>query len=171
MEVLVDKVHKQGEHIPQHCYISHNHPYISSSDMLGGTISIFTATYVGMAVWNVHVAMLWNVFSLPVYFVSQCMPPFLHSAIPTFARFPLLLGSLTTVLNTFTINTTHKRTLRSNPYVHVRSKWRYSKCNAVSTCYVHVHEEFKYLDNFWRDIGTSRVWQIKRTCMWENVNH
>ena len=33
MEALADKVHKQGEHIPQHCYISHNHdhPYISSS--------------------------------------------------------------------------------------------------------------------------------------------
>ena len=40
MEALADKVHKQGEHIPQHCYISHNHPYISSSDTLGGTISI-----------------------------------------------------------------------------------------------------------------------------------
>ena len=24
---LADKVHKQGEHIPQYCYISHNHPY------------------------------------------------------------------------------------------------------------------------------------------------
>ena len=22
----------QGEHIPQQCYISHNHPYISSSE-------------------------------------------------------------------------------------------------------------------------------------------
>ena len=44
MEALADKVHKQGEHIPQHCYISHNHPYISSSDTLGGTISISTAT-------------------------------------------------------------------------------------------------------------------------------
>ena len=42
---LADKVHKQ-DHIPQHCYISHNHPYISSSDMLGGTI----AAYVGMVV-------------------------------------------------------------------------------------------------------------------------
>ena len=31
MEALADKGHKQGEHIPQHCYISHNHPYISSS--------------------------------------------------------------------------------------------------------------------------------------------
>ena len=44
MEALADKVHKQGERIPQHCYISHNHPYISGSDMLGGTISISTAT-------------------------------------------------------------------------------------------------------------------------------
>ena len=26
------------QHIPQHCYISHNHPYTSSSDMLGGTV-------------------------------------------------------------------------------------------------------------------------------------
>ena len=34
METLADKVHKQGEHIPQHCYISHNHPYISSSAFL-----------------------------------------------------------------------------------------------------------------------------------------
>ena len=25
MEALTDKVHKQGEHIPQHCYISHKH--------------------------------------------------------------------------------------------------------------------------------------------------
>ena len=50
MEALADKGHKQGEHIPQHCYISHNHPYISSSDTLGGTISISTATYVGMVV-------------------------------------------------------------------------------------------------------------------------
>ena len=40
MEALADKVHKQGEHIPQHCYISHNHPYISSSDTLGGTTSM-----------------------------------------------------------------------------------------------------------------------------------
>ena len=32
MEALADKVHKQGEHIPQHRYISHNHFYISSSD-------------------------------------------------------------------------------------------------------------------------------------------
>ena len=31
MEALADKVNKQGEHIPQHCYISDNHPYISSS--------------------------------------------------------------------------------------------------------------------------------------------
>ena len=32
IEALANKVHKQGEHIPQHyCYISHNHPYISSS--------------------------------------------------------------------------------------------------------------------------------------------
>ena len=30
MEVLADKVHKQEEHIPEHCYISHNHPYINS---------------------------------------------------------------------------------------------------------------------------------------------
>ena len=50
MEALADKGHKQGEQIPQHCYISHNHPYISSSDTLGGTISISTATYVGMVV-------------------------------------------------------------------------------------------------------------------------
>ena len=42
MEALADKVHKQEEHILQHCYISHNHPYISSS-ALGGTISISTA--------------------------------------------------------------------------------------------------------------------------------
>ena len=30
MEALADKGHKQGEQLPQH-YISHNHPYISSS--------------------------------------------------------------------------------------------------------------------------------------------
>ena len=34
MEALTDNVHKQREHIPQHCYISHNHPYVSSSDTL-----------------------------------------------------------------------------------------------------------------------------------------
>ena len=51
------------------------------SDMLVGTLSIFTATYVGMVVWNV--AMLWNVLSEFVYFVSQCF----HPTIPTFARF------------------------------------------------------------------------------------
>ena len=36
MEALTDKVHKQGEHIPQHCYISHKHmhPCISSSAFL-----------------------------------------------------------------------------------------------------------------------------------------
>ena len=37
-----------------HCYISHNHPYIHKvalSDTLGGTISISTATYVGMHAW------------------------------------------------------------------------------------------------------------------------
>ena len=47
MEALVDKVHKQGEHILQHCYISHNHPYIHvrNGDTVVGTISIFTATY------------------------------------------------------------------------------------------------------------------------------
>ena len=50
MEALADKAYKQAEHIPQHCYISHSHPYISISDTLGGTISIFTATYVGMVV-------------------------------------------------------------------------------------------------------------------------
>ena len=32
MEALADKVHKQGEHIPQHSYILHNHPYINSSE-------------------------------------------------------------------------------------------------------------------------------------------
>ena len=46
MEALADKVHKQEEHIPQHSYISHNHPYISSSDMLaGGIISKSTMNY------------------------------------------------------------------------------------------------------------------------------
>ena len=34
MEALADKVHRQREHIPQHCYISHNHSYISSSEYL-----------------------------------------------------------------------------------------------------------------------------------------
>ena len=49
IDALADKVHKQGEHIPQCSYISHKHDYyISSSDTLGGTI--FTATYVGMVV-------------------------------------------------------------------------------------------------------------------------
>ena len=43
----------------------------------------FTATYVGMVVWNVHVVMSEIVLSLFVYFVSR----YLHSFIPTFARF------------------------------------------------------------------------------------
>ena len=47
MEALANKVRKQREHIPQHCYISHNHPYISSNDIVG-TIALFTATYVEM---------------------------------------------------------------------------------------------------------------------------
>ena len=37
---LTKYTNKDSEHIPQHYYISHNHPYISSSDMLGGTIRI-----------------------------------------------------------------------------------------------------------------------------------
>ena len=36
MEALAYKVHKQGEHLAQHCYVLYNHPY--------------TATYVGMGV-------------------------------------------------------------------------------------------------------------------------
>ena len=68
---------QQGEHIQQHCYISHNQPYISSVP------TIVITTYLGMVVWNV--ATLWNVLSLSMYFVSQC----LHPAISTFGRFPL----------------------------------------------------------------------------------
>ena len=59
MEALAHEVHKQLEHIATFHTIS-------------------TATYVGMVVRNV--AMLQNVFSLFVYFVSQC----LHLAIHTF---------------------------------------------------------------------------------------
>ena len=60
MEALADKIHKQGEHIPQHCYISYNHPYISSSgywycatkvSMVPPSVSLLL-TYVGMVVWN-----------------------------------------------------------------------------------------------------------------------
>ena len=40
MEVLGDKVHKHGEHIPQHSFISHNHLYLSDSDTLVLTISL-----------------------------------------------------------------------------------------------------------------------------------
>ena len=50
METLPDSVHKQGEHIPQHCYNSHSHSYISSSDTLVGTIVNATYMYVGMVV-------------------------------------------------------------------------------------------------------------------------
>ena len=57
MEALADKVHKLGEHIPQHCYISHNHPYISSSDTLGGTISISTVMRVE---WSVRMRVEWS---------------------------------------------------------------------------------------------------------------
>ena len=32
MEALAENVHRQEEHIPQHCYISHHHAYISSSE-------------------------------------------------------------------------------------------------------------------------------------------
>ena len=38
MEALVDKVHKQGEHIPQHCYISHNH--LTNCSSLGNFLTI-----------------------------------------------------------------------------------------------------------------------------------
>ena len=75
MDALADKVHKQGEHIPQHCYISHNHPYINSRysdnyNMQDGCVKCY--------------AMLWNVLSLFVYFVRQCLP----SSHPyTFGRF------------------------------------------------------------------------------------
>ena len=60
---LADKVLEQGEHIPQHCYISHNHPYTSSSgygrvdgwkhalaDKVHEQGAYATATYVGMVV-------------------------------------------------------------------------------------------------------------------------
>ena len=71
MEALANKVRKQRENIPQHSYISHNHPYISSSDIVG-TISIFTATYVEM-VMPVKCSNVWNGLSLVIcmYFVSQ----------------------------------------------------------------------------------------------------
>ena len=44
MDALDDKVHKQRVHIPQHSYISHNHPYISSSEYCA-TYRV-TATYI-----------------------------------------------------------------------------------------------------------------------------
>ena len=50
MEALADKVHKQVEHIPQHCYISHNHPYISIAvdiDIVPSSVSLLL-TYVGI---------------------------------------------------------------------------------------------------------------------------
>ena len=60
----------------------------------------------GMVIWNV--AMLWNVLSLSGTFliVSQYMrhPYILLDFFKNLLKF-LLLGSLTTVLNTFTINT------------------------------------------------------------------
>ena len=77
MEALADKVHKLGKHIPQHCYISHSHPYTSSSGYWYCAMatyyrySVSHATRVGMVVWNV--AMLWNMLSLFVYSVSRCM--------------------------------------------------------------------------------------------------
>ena len=33
MEALADEVNKQGEHIPQHYYISHNHPTYVAVDI------------------------------------------------------------------------------------------------------------------------------------------
>ena len=45
MEVMADKVHKQGKHNYLH-FTQPSIPYISSSDTLVGTISIFTATYI-----------------------------------------------------------------------------------------------------------------------------
>ena len=34
MEALADKVHKQGEHNLRQSYITHDHPYISSSELI-----------------------------------------------------------------------------------------------------------------------------------------
>ena len=65
LEALADRVHEQGEHIPQPCYIPHNHPYISSSGY--SVILCHLASYVGMVVWNV--AMLWNVHALSAKFL------------------------------------------------------------------------------------------------------
>ena len=88
MKTLADKVHKQGEHIPQLSNISHNHPYIStcSSYMLAGTISIYSLLllYVckdGCAINVVECALLVCVFCQPV--------PLSGPAIPTFGTFLL----------------------------------------------------------------------------------
>ena len=46
---LWNNVLSAGDHIPQHCYILHNHPYISSSNtLIFCTVAIFTVTCVGM---------------------------------------------------------------------------------------------------------------------------
>ena len=53
MELLADKVHKQGDHNPYNLATFHTTIYIihvSSHDMLVNTMSIFTATCVGMVV-------------------------------------------------------------------------------------------------------------------------
>ena len=49
MEALVDKIHKQGEHILQHCYISHNNvlTLVAYATLVG---IIFSAIYLGMDV-------------------------------------------------------------------------------------------------------------------------
>ena len=93
MEALADKVHKHAckestfhNIATEHWFHTTTCPYVSSSDMLVGTISIFNATYmyVGMVMWNV--AMLWNVLSLSVYFARQ----FFHPATPRLDNYALV---------------------------------------------------------------------------------
>ena len=44
MEVLADKVHKKGEHNPQHCYISHNHVFFSTVHNTLKAVQLHAAT-------------------------------------------------------------------------------------------------------------------------------
>ena len=46
--LLADKAHEQDPQCKWLLYVSHNHPYINSSDM--AVTTLFTATYVGMVV-------------------------------------------------------------------------------------------------------------------------
>ena len=78
MEALAYKVHKQEEHNSTILLHFAQAPHISSSDTLGGTVSIPTATYVGGLVRNV--AILWNC-ALLVHVLCKPVPPSIYPSL------------------------------------------------------------------------------------------